>query len=96
VLRGFEPGASVFRVLRFRQAECGHLFAVHDFHGRFDDCGSERRGRSVIPLPSVLTTVLATARRANHLYSAGTTCQGAAAVEVAQTSHPGIGTGVNS
>jgi hypothetical protein len=44
--------------------------------------GSRAGGPSLIPLPRALTTVFATATMANHLYSAGTMCQGAAAVEV--------------
>ena len=44
--------------------------------------GARGGGPSVRPLPSALTTAFATVTRANHLYSAATKCQGAAAVEV--------------
>ena len=44
--------------------------------------GSTAGGAIVIALARVLTAVFATAMRANHLYSAGTTYHGATAVEV--------------
>jgi len=44
--------------------------------------GSRAGGPNVIPLPRIFTAVFAAATRANHLYSAGTTYHGAAAVEV--------------
>src|SRR5215467_7857770 len=44
--------------------------------------GLRAGGSTVIPLARILTAVVATAMRVYHLYSAGTTYHGAAAVEV--------------
>ena len=44
-----EPGGSVFRLLRFYQAECSPLLVIQAHCGRFDDFRVEERGPECQP-----------------------------------------------
>jgi hypothetical protein len=58
-----ELGASIFHSLRLRQAECGHLFAIQDFCGRFYDSRVEGRGTERDPFAERLDFGLFNGRR---------------------------------
>ena len=69
-------------MLRLGQAECRHFLAAHNFGNRCDNFRGEGRGPECQPFGERFDHRLRHGDTGEPLYSAGTTCQGAAVGEV--------------